>query len=1459
MADSPPFRRLRNRDLKPAQDAAFGGTQGAGTYTPDDARDDTETRLNQVVLSHRSTFDPTGDGYDRHRGAYQALDFMLDKAPAPRAVTRETVEFQQYSTPWPYAFVVAWCGNLRPDDVVLEPSAGNGNIAVFARAANVSRVITNELSPRRAANLRRLGFAPFQENAEHLDSILPPDYRATAVLMNPPFSSTAGRMNEHHNRMTNGLRHVEQALLRLTPGGRLVAIIGWGEAPGFADAWNRLKLRYHVRAVVGVAGQAYARMGAEYPSKVIVVDNERPPEGHVVVTGDVESPGEIMGLLQQVRASRPAAARPPEPKQAGALFETAPEGPARARSRRRAGRSDPTGDLFQPEPQELPGPGPALQREMPIQTPSAIAVAVAAAADTKRDAITDAIFEAYRPRVHFDGAWEHPTPLVESAAMASVQLPDPTYCPRIDPRLIRGGILSIAQLEGLVYAGQSFEKFLPSGERQGFMSGDGTGVGKGRIGAAIMLESLGRGYGRGKALWVSANASLITAAQRDWRDLGGVDEDIFLLNDYDLADEIPPDREGICFVTFATLRTEKDDHARLAQILRWLNDGKPVDARRRENDGKHDYSVPDWDGVIWFDESHMMKSAITQETDRGMKQASQAAVAGCDLQAAVPMARVAYASATGFTETSNLGYVDRLGLWGPGTPFTNKQHFIDEIDAGGDAARELVALYAKAAGVYLARQLSFEGVYYERLTHTLTPEQRLIYDQMARAWQLVLVKLDEIIDRIAENSGEASGKVKAAAYSKFWGWQQRFFGTVINAMKMPTVLADMDRRIAEGAACVVQLVDTGGAALKRAMAKMSGEEKVALEDLDLTPRGVLEHYLRHAFPTSAYETYIDSGGVKRMRPVQDSSGKTVRDAEAMKVRDELLRNVEQLRIPSAPLDQIIDHFGVRNVAEVTARQGRIVRISQDGIEKTVWEPRSSAKCQVEVREYMDDKRQVLVFSYAGGVGASYHASRQCRNQRPRYHYLVQGGWVADRAIQGFGRSHRSDQAQPPCFVLCETDLRAEKRFISTIAKRLNQLGALTRGQRQAAGTGEMFSAADNLESKEALLALRHLYKDVWDGRIPHLNRVTFSVELGLSLEDEEGNLKSDPPPVTQFMNRLLSCTIDRQNDIFQEFETRIRAAVQSALDNGTLDLGVETVRAESITVVSDREVYRDPRTGVAARLVRLKMLRRIKPRSFAEVMEGGEATLFRDPIGFVRNIRSGYVYAVTLASNKTDEKNGDVIEQYRQIGMVHDNLVPRKQLDDKQHYQWLKPIQAKPIWEAQEKQTPEFSEGHGNLLVGAVLPIWDRLPKDMPKVWRCQTDDGRRLLGRRLLDSDMPTVLKKLGIDETGEKRTFPLDEVWRRLVVEACWKYELSNGWALKPSVVHSEVRIELTGRKGFGDGPQFFHRHELEAFGCFQERINSQWRWFVPNDEAGARQVLAKLTESKQIIEAHRVEKAA
>jgi hypothetical protein len=156
-----------------------------------------------------------------------------------------------------------------------------------------------------------------------------------------------------------------------------------------------------------------------------------------------------------------------------------------------------------------------------------------------------------------------------------------------------------------------------------------------------------------------------------------------------------------------------------------------------------------------------------------------------------------------------------------------------------------------------------------------------------------------------------------------------------------------------------------------------------------------------------------------------------------------------VKAPQGPLDMVLDQFGHETVAEVTGRGRRFVLKTDDktGERKRVEDARGGRQPRRD-RRFQAGKKKILVFSEAGGTGRSYHADNTAPSKGARrVHYLVQGGWRADKAVQGFGRTHRTNQASAPIFRLVTTDLKGQKRFISSIARRLAQLGALTKGQR----------------------------------------------------------------------------------------------------------------------------------------------------------------------------------------------------------------------------------------------------------------------------------------------------------------------------------------------------------------------------------------------------------------------------
>lgn len=1464
-------------------DEAYGGTRAEGTYGPSDAYDALESGVNQFLQDFTT---PQVDGTNAKEEA-ASLANLVSRLPSQTNRSGEKVELQQFSTPPSYAYVAAWLANIKPRDVVLEPSAGVGGIAVHARNAGAT-VFVNDISKRRANLLQQLDVAKvFTEDAEQIANILPRKMPApTVVVMNPPFSKAGTRMGMKKMIGTD-LKHIDQALSLLAPNGRLVAIIGaplhyeeHGDTQTFKRWFSERSKDYNIRANVMVGRDVYKGYGTTFPTRVLVIDKAGSTVADETVTGDAATLSDLITKLNEVRNDRATAAQQQPDQPAGEEDSPRTEGG----SEPGPSIQPPTGDRG-PEAGEdggvdggvsTAGPGtsgvdvgvdtgegakpdagvdgggkrrpnkgggggrgskggksgdrPVGESSAEDATPepadTSDRVAIEnQAPESKSGELTDNLFEAYHPsKLKIPGAKPHPGSIVESAAMASVSSPDAKYSPAIPRDVIEKGLLSEVQLEPIVYGGQAHEEFLAPDKqgvsyRKGYMVGDGTGVGKGRIIAGFILDNFGQG--RKKAIWVSKNTGLLGSARRDWKGIGQNPDLIMDFGKTELGAEIKP-KSGVMFVTYGQVKQQgkgpKAGQSRLQQLVDWLGE--------------------DFDGVIAFDEAHMMSGAAPTSGSRGQVAPSQQGLAGLALQRALPKARVVYVTATAATEVNHLAYAERLGLWGAGTEFPGGMaDFVAKIKDGGVAAMELVTLSMKALGKYLARSLSFndgtaEGtVEFDRLQHTLTPEQRQVYDRLADAWQVTLNNFNAALGLTGANN-----RAKSAAMSQFWGSHQRFFNQVITSMQLPSVIAGIEKDIADGKSVVIQLTNTGEAQQERSLAgRQDGDD---LSDFDTSPADVLINMVENSYPTQQYEDFIDENGNPSSRPVVDSNGNPVHNAEALAAKAQLLEDLASIQVPNSPIDGIIDHFGHEMVAEVTGRSRRIILMENDKGQRVKTENKRSKgfSSSAEISSFQDGKKQILIFSEAGGTGESFHADRAAKNQSKRKHYLLQAGWKAAAAVQGLGRTHRTNQAQAPEYVLVHTDLKGQKRFLSTIARRLSQLGALTKGQRQTGSQG-MFSARDNLEGTEAKDALHNFFRDLLGGNIEAISVQDFEQQTGLKLRGPDGAPLQQLPTIRSFLNRLLSLRVDMQNAVFDEFDQRLSEQVRQAEADGTLDAGVENLVADRIEKVSESVAFTDPASGAEVKYVKLRRHDKTEPLSFEQEEVNG-------PIHYVRNNKTGNVFAVeTSEATRTDPKTGAVHRQHRlrnQAGKT--STVDEEKIRKEDGYTKLYGSDARQAWNEAMKKLPEFQSADVHMLTGALLLVWNRL-RGHTQVKRTVTDKGEQLLGRIIPSLQLAATLRDLGIREQGGDATPNLTpEQAIDAVFDDGAKLILSNDWKIKRSTVQGEDRIEIVG-------PNFTSHAELDRAGAFRETIASKVRYFIPVGENAAN-VLAAITASRPII---------
>jgi len=997
--------------------------------------------------------------------------------------------------------------------------------------------------------------------------------------------------------------------------------------------------------------------------------------------------------------------------------------------------------------------------------------------------------------------------------MGSITAPRPSYVPTLSQSVVDAKTLSDAQLETLIYAGDAFERDIPGlfnaieeglsltpdedggAYRTGFFLGDGTGAGKGRQVAAIVLDQWLRG--RRKHIWISKTETLLEDARRDWTAVGGLALDIQHLNQWKLGTSIGA-AEGILFLTYATLRSNRGDKGtRLQQILDWVGD--------------------DYDGMVVFDEAHEMAGVAGGEGRFGTKDGSDQGIAGVRLQNLLPRARVLYVSATGASDVNNLAYATRLGLWGPGTAFADRKAFVESLRRGGIAAMELIARDLKMQGLYVARALSFAGVEYDILEHKLTLDQIEVYDAYADAWAIIHANLRAALDatRITDsfsNDTYNSG-AKAAALSIFESTKQRFFCQLLIGMKLPALVPAIRADLARGESIVVQLVSTSEALLNRALAALTIEERANL-DIELSPREFVMSYLTAAFPVRQMKTYVDDTGKTRSEPMSDKDGRPVFSQEALDMRDALVEQLCALPVVGSALDHIIGHFGTDAVAEVTGRS-RLIIMDAHGRQRV--ESRSPRTNLAETDGFMRGAKKILIFSDAGGTGRSYHASLTCENQSRRNHYLLEPGWRADAAIQGLGRTHRTHQATAPLFRPVSTDCRGERRFISTIARRLDSLGALTRGQRQTGGQG-LFNPRDNLESDNAKESLEQWFRLLADGKLRSTTLEQFQELTGLELEGEGGGLKEELPPIQRWLNRILALRIALQNAIFDEYLGLIEARIEAAKEAGTLDLGVESINAERITILDRTIIRRDHTSGAETEILRLETEERYKPLALDRALR-----VLGDDARPIVNRKSGKA-AIRCSTYSLTDEDGEIVRRYELVRPIRTERM-RQDLLAETMWEEASEEEFAALWQAEvEEMSGKTRTSTLYLVTGLLLPVWDRLPDDHVQVWRLNTDDGQSILGRIV-----PAPLVSKLAAAFGIAATITLSSTETAKHVMGTGEIAAVGTYRLKRSLVASQQRLELL------DWPHT-RLAELKAAGCFTEIIQHKTRMFVPVATAAA-----------------------
>ena len=145
-------RRIDSNAIRTAMQSAFGASDASGAWDWKTAYEAVEVA--QLLFMRRygpAIHARTADPFER----LKLVERIARLAPTQTRRSEEMVQYQQFSTPLGFAWVAGFAAALQPGELVLEPSAGTGLLAIQAELGG-AQLALNEVADTRFALLKAM-------------------------------------------------------------------------------------------------------------------------------------------------------------------------------------------------------------------------------------------------------------------------------------------------------------------------------------------------------------------------------------------------------------------------------------------------------------------------------------------------------------------------------------------------------------------------------------------------------------------------------------------------------------------------------------------------------------------------------------------------------------------------------------------------------------------------------------------------------------------------------------------------------------------------------------------------------------------------------------------------------------------------------------------------------------------------------------------------------------------------------------------------------------------------------------------------------------------------------------------------------------------------------------------------------------------------------------------------------
>lgn len=751
-------------------------------------------------------------------------------------------------------------------------------------------------------------------------------------------------------------------------------------------------------------------------------------------------------------------------------------------------------------------------------------------------------------------------------------------------------------------------------KNKGFIIGDQTGIGKGRVNAAIIRWAIKNGH---TPIFVTHKPNLYQDMYRDMTAIGMNDGSFLDGPVRILATNSGPDIElgGGHSIKTGNTKSHGELLSSFIDGSKKLEDSFDVVFTTYDQLNAVDKKDTIRRNFIWsiapksiliLDESH---NAGGTQSERGKKQGDADSRAEYTRKI-IDRARGAFYSSATYAKRPDV--MDLYSKTNISLAVSDKKLLAQTIESGGIPLQQVVAAMLAKDGQYVRRERSFNGITYDT---PIISVDRSSYDAMSysladiNAFSMFVKSVAEKISEDIKGAGDALGYDNAtggagASSTNFTSIMHNVIKQMLLAIKADAAADMAIEHIKQGRKPVITVsgtmesflsdysanlgIETGG--------KISSDFAIVLQKyLDRT-RTIL---IKKPFETDKKKK------VERRYLTDDELGPI-----GVGLYNSARVGIETLKIghlPISPIDYIIGKIegAGYSVGEITGRTLRVdysgespILSTRPGKDKTPGGRNATLK-RFNTR-HENGGSHAIILNQAGSTGLSAHASKEFDDRSPRTMLIVQPEDNIDTHMQLLGRINRTGQVVLPSFYQLTADIPAEKRPSANLAKKMASLNANTTASRTSAVTSK--DAPDFMNKYGDIVAFN------WATDNPDINR-----RLGNPIDLSGGEKKIDGA-MRSITGRLPLLPLAKQENAYSELESgykellsQVEAAGENALEAKLLDLKAKPI--EQTEVVAG-DLSNSSQFTKSVNIVKANVARLGKPYSPKEV-----AQLIADNVG----------------------------------------------------------------------------------------------------------------------------------------------------------------------------------------------------------------------------------------------------